>query len=215
MVKIMKKIIFCIIFIFSSFCFSQENMEESANENSPKENGATSLTETNGKQTLKKAPQEKTFAELPQGYRKIMLGMDMESTKAALKEDSVFGYRGERYLSILAGKNRSLIETEGSSNIKRSWFQFYEEKLYIIIIQMDTDKISYYDVYSALCNKYGEPDTLDPKRSIWKNDKTAMILERPLALKYIDLPVFNELLEKSKTDKAYTDILREEFINEL
>ncbi len=159
--------------------------------------------------------EKKTFAELPKGYRKIALGMDIESVKTALLEDSIFGYRGDRDVLLLAGKNRSLIETAGNSNIKRAWFQFYEEKLYIIIIQMDTDKIDYYSVYSALCKKYGEPDTLDPQHSTWKTESAAMILERPLALKYIDMAVFNELIEKSKTDEAYTDILREEFINDL
>ena len=138
----------------------------------------------------------------------------MDAVKEALLKDPIFGYRGERDISLLPGKNRSLIETRGSSNIKRAWFQFYEDNLYIIIIQMDTDKIDYYSMYSALTSKYGEPLSIDPKRAIWKNETVSMILERPLAIKYIDLKVFNELLEKSQTDKAYSDILREEFIND-
>lgn len=195
----MRKFIAGIIFFFLSFCFTQENSEA----------GSSYNTGVSGQA-------EKTvFSELPQGYRDIMLGMDIESVKTALKADGIFGYRGERDVSLMAGKNRSLIETAGQSNIKRAWFQFYDEKLYVITIQMNTDKIDYYSVYSALCKKYGEPNTLDPKRSIWKNENVAMILERPLTLKYIDLAVFNGLIEKSKTDKAYTDILREEFINDL
>lgn len=186
----MKRFLFCILFIFLNLCFTQENSN-------------TSLPE-----------QKLTIQELPQGYRQVKLGMSIENVKDTLKEDPIFGYRGERDISILAGKNRSLIETSGSSNIKRAWFQFYEEKLYIIIIQMNTDNIDYYSVYSALCKKYGEPDTLDPKRALWKNDTVSMILERPLAIKYIDSIVFNELLEKSKTETSYKDIFREEFINE-
>lgn len=195
----MKKCIAGILFFFLTFCFAQENSEAEP----PYKTGAS------------EKPGEAVFSELPQGYRDITLGMDIESVKTALKADSIFGYRGERDISLLAGKSRSLIETAGSSNIKRAWFQFYDEKLYIITIQMNTDKIDYYSIYSALCKKYGDPNTLDPKRSIWKNENIALILERPLALKYIDLTVFNDLIEKNKTDKAYTDILREEFINDL
>lgn len=195
----MKKLFFCIVFILIGFAFSEDT--ESAEE------------------ILKKTETEKTeekpeFAELPAGYREINLGMNMDAVKESLLKDSIFGYRGERDISLLPGKNRSLIETRGSSNIKRAWFQFYEDNLYIIIIQMDTDKIDYYSMYSALTSKYGEPLSIDPKRAIWKNETVSMILERPLAIKYIDLKVFNELLEKSQTDKAYSDILREEFIND-
>ncbi|UTC66980.1 MULTISPECIES: hypothetical protein [unclassified Treponema] len=195
----MKKLFFCVFFIFIGFAFSEDSVSDK---------------ELNGKNAVEKTEESLEFAELPAGYRDINLGMNMDAVKEALLKDSIFGYRGERDISLLPGKNRSLIETKGSSNIKRAWFQFYEENLYIIIIQMDTDRIDYYSMYSALTAKYGEPLTIDPKRAIWKNETVSMILERPLAIKYIDLKVFNELLEKSQTDKAYSDILREEFIND-
>ncbi|UTC62424.1 hypothetical protein E4O00_12655 [Treponema sp. OMZ 788] len=195
----MKKFLLCIVFSLISLGFSEDAASD--------------------KEMLDKNPPEKTenvsqFAELPSGYRGIILGMNADSAKDALLKDSIFGYRGERDVSLLPGKNRSLIETKGSSNIKRAWFQFYEDSLYIIIIQMDTDKIDYYSMYAALSAKYGEPLSIDPKRAIWKNETVSMILERPLAIKYIDLKVFDALLEKSQTDKAYSDILREEFIND-
>jgi len=185
----MKKLFFCIVFILIGFAFSEE---------------AESNKEILKKTETEKKEEKPEFAELPAGYREISLGMNMDAVKEALLKDPIFGYRGERDISLLPGKNRSLIETRGSSNIKRAWFQFYEDNLYIIIIQMDTDKIDYYSMYSALTSKYGEPLSID----------VSMILERPLAIKYIDLKVFNELLEKSQTDKAYSDILREEFIND-
>ena len=158
--------------------------------------------------------EKKKYAELPAGYRGISVGMGFEEVKKALTEDPVFGYRGERDISLLPTPNRTLIETAGSMNIKRSWFQFYEDKLYIIIIQMDTDKIDYYSVYSALTEKYGEPALIDPKRAVWKNESVSLTLERPLAVKYIDLAVFNGLLEKSGTEKVASDIMREEFIHD-
>ena len=63
----------------------------------------------------KKEPPVLEIAEnpktLPQGYRSIKLGMSVEETKKALKADSLFGYRGERDVSLLPGENRMLIET--------------------------------------------------------------------------------------------------------
>lgn len=193
----MRKLIFCIAFILIGLAFSEDSKKNQENKNTSSSN-QESISE---------------FAELPSGYRDISLGMNIEAVKEELLKDPIFGYRGERDISLLPGKERTLIETKGSGNIKRAWFQFYEDKLYVIIIQMDTDKIDYYSIYSALNSKYGEPLSIDPKRAIWKNESISMILERPLAVKYIDLEVFNALLEKSQTDKAYSDILKEEFIN--
>lgn len=196
----MKKLFFCLVLACFSFSFAED--------------AKSNQSSVEGKNTASLEEKVSEFVELPMGYRDVSLGMNSDSVKEALLKDSIFGYRGERDISLLPGKNRSLIETKGSSNIKRAWFQFYADSLYIIIIQMDTDKIDYYSMYSALTTKYGEPVSIDPKRAVWKNEKISMILERPLAVKYIDLTVFNELLEKSQTDKAYSDILREDFIND-
>lgn len=197
----MKKVI-VVMFLFLNLCFAQENTSGKTTDMQKPEK-----MKTDGKE-------KKEYAELPAGYRNISIGMGFEEVKQALKEDAIFGYRGERDISLLPTQNRTLIETSGSMNIKRSWFQFYEDKLYIIIIQMDTDKIDYYSIYSALTAKYGEPSLIDPKRAVWKNENVSLTLERPLAVKYIDLAVFNELLEKSSTDKAFSDVLREKFIND-
>ncbi len=203
----MKKVII-FMFVVVGLCFAQENTAPSG--------GTSAVRKADTAKTADKMSEKekKKYAELPAGYRGISVGMGFEEVKKALTEDPVFGYRGERDISLLPTPNRTLIETAGSMNIKRSWFQFYEDKLYIIIIQMDTDKIDYYSVYSALTEKYGEPALIDPKRAVWKNESVSLTLERPLAVKYIDLAVFNGLLEKSGTEKVASDIMREEFIHD-
>lgn len=57
---------------------------------------------------------------LPSSYREISLGMAMDAVKEQLLADGLFGYRGERDVSLLPTMNRSLIETVGPSFIKRS-----------------------------------------------------------------------------------------------
>ena len=52
------------------------------------------------------------FAQnIPNGYGGVNLGMTVEQTKKALKDNSDFGYRGDRDVSLFPGENRMLIET--------------------------------------------------------------------------------------------------------
>jgi hypothetical protein len=153
-------------------------------------------------------------APLPDTYRSVSLGMDMDTVKEQLKKDSMFGYRGDRDVSLLHGENRSLIETAGPSFIARSWFQFHEDKLYVMIFRLNTERIDYYSVYTALVEKYGEPESLDPRRALWSDERVTLTLERPLTVKYVDKAVFSQLVETDTKERAITDILREEFLSE-
>lgn len=160
------------------------------------------------------AEAEISISAYPQTYRSISLGMDIEIVKQQLLADSLFGYRGERDVSLLSGENRSLIETVGYSFIRRSWFQFLEERLYIMTFNLDFSRLDYFSLYSSLVAKYGEPNTLDPKKAVWQDESVMLSLERPLTVKYIDLVTFNAILEEAGTEKAVSDILRENFISE-
>ena len=53
--------------------------------------------------------------KLSRGYGGVELGMTVEQTKAKLKENSDFGYTGDRDVSLLPGENRTLIETDAVS----------------------------------------------------------------------------------------------------
>ena len=164
----------------------------------------TSPAKTNGQQVK---------AALPAEYRSIKLGMGIDAVKEALKQDAVFGYRGERDVSLLPTENRSLIESAGSYFISRSWFQFYKDNLYTMIFKLNTDTVDYYSVYSKFCEKYGEPASINPQRAVWEDEHTRVVIERPLIVKYIDLTVFNELISQSTTKKAASETNRQNFID--
>lgn len=158
--------------------------------------------------------------ELPQGFANIRLGMSVDEVKEALQKDSQFGYRGERDVSLLPGENRVLIETDTSrtapySFLDRCYFQFYEDKLYIITINMRTNRLDHYSVFSSLCKKYGNPTTLNPEKSEWENTSILMSLERPLTIKYTDRVVFERLLQESLVEHSYAEKSREEFLQGL
>ena len=140
--------------------------------------------------------------------------MSLETVKDALKADAIFGYRGERDFSLLAAPNRSLIETQGSAFIERAWFQFNEESLYTITLKLNTAKVDHYSIYKHFCEKYGEPLDINPHRAIWENETVRITIEKPLTVKYLDLSVFNSMLEKSQTETAKSEKNREAFVEE-
>lgn len=162
-----------------------------------------------------------SFAQsLPEGYASVRLGMSVEQVKKELKNDPQFGYRGDRDVSMLPGQDKVLIETDTSrtnplSYLDRCWFQFYDGKLYIITININKDKMDHYSVFSTLCKKYGNPQTLNPEKSEWKDGRVMMSLERPLALKYTDQKVFEELQNKAKVQETIEEERKEDFLNSL
>ncbi len=158
------------------------------------------------------------FEDLPNGYGGITLGMSVEQTKEALKKNGDFGYNGDRDVSLLPGENRVLIETDARiiarwSFLEQCWFQFYDDKLYTIILNLNKTKVDYYSVYSSLVKKYGQPAEFSPERSVWKNDTIQLSLERPLLLKYIDLNTFDSLVNEAKVEKTAQEKMRDEFLN--
>ena len=158
-------------------------------------------------------------APLPDGYGNVHLGMSLDETKQQLLKNSDFGYSGDRDVSLLPGDARILIETNaaggrGSPFLTQCWFQFYNEQLYIITININTEKVDYYSMFTTLCNKYGEPESLDPQKAVWRNDEITMQLEKPLSVKYIDNETFDMLKTASTIEKSYEEKNKQAFLDE-
>jgi hypothetical protein len=158
--------------------------------------------------------------EIPHGYKNITLGMSLQETKDNLVKDSDFGYHGDRDVSLIPNSSKTLIETDsehglGSNFLTHCWFQFFNDELYIITINLNPERIDYYSVFTTLCKKYGEPDSFDPKSATWKNEETTMSLEKPLTLKYIDNNLFEQTQNYSNIQASPTEITQEMFLNEL
>ena len=158
--------------------------------------------------------------KLSRGYGGVELGMTVEQTKAKLKENSDFGYTGDRDVSLLPGENRTLIETDAVSGhsfgfLERCWFQFHNDSLYIITININRELMDHYSVFTALCKKYGDPVSLSPEKSVWKDENYSMSLERPLTLKYVNQKVFEDLQNKSLVSPSGREITRDMFLDGL
>jgi hypothetical protein len=150
----------------------------------------------------------------PRGFRSVELGMGLEQVKQLLIDDALYDYRGDPDISFLPQPPQTLIETSGSSFVRRAYFQFDQERLYIIILSMDPDRLDYYTLYSTLAGKYGEPTRLDPTEAVWQFDGTRLSLERPLNVKYIDSAVFQALKEEGQVQEDLWEISKENFLQQ-
>jgi hypothetical protein len=155
-------------------------------------------------------------AEAPaRAFRGVELGMDRDTAIAALKKDPVFSYRGPEDLSLLPSPNQSLIEVTGLSFVKRGFFQFYEGKLWTMILELNTDKVDHYSVYTSLVAKYGEPALLDPKEARWEDKATRMAIERPLTLRYMDMAVYAKISAGQSAKVGAQELDRQGFLGGL
>ena len=152
---------------------------------------------------------------LPAEFRGIKLGMSIEEVETLLSKDSMFMYRGPEDVSLLPARNQSLIEASGDSFVKRAFFQFYDSKLWVIVVFLNPEKMDHYSLYTTLVAKYGDPALLDPKEARWEDKVTRMALERPLTLRYMDMAVFTKLAEGSAAAAGAEELARRDFLGGL
>jgi len=151
--------------------------------------------------------------ELPFGYGEIELGMELEAVQDLLMSNPNFSYRGEPDVSMLPQDKQKLIDCDGVHFVDRAFFQFEDEKLYLIIIIMDQEFIDHFSIYTSFLEKYGQPSFLNPSKANWEDEKVIISLERPLSLKYMDRQVFKQLLSDSENESTMEAVMREDFIN--
>ncbi len=151
---------------------------------------------------------------IPMSFRKLSLGMGLDEVKAALKEDTLFRYRGDPDVSFLPQTSQYLIECEGTTYLRRAYFQFADSRLFIMILVLDSQKLDHYSLFSTLTAKYGQPTSLSPEESVWQSEPVRFSLERPLTVKYIDNRTFAAILAKGGAQKDLDQISREKFLEQ-
>ncbi len=153
-------------------------------------------------------------ADIPEGFGKIILGMNMEDVKSELKADGNFNFRGSPDISILRREDQSLIECRGYDFIERAFFQFKEDSLYSITILLNQEVMDHYSMFTTLTGKYGDPVRRDPERSVWESETTTIALERPLQIKYLNRKVMDEITSNGRMEKSLSELSREQFLNQ-
>ncbi|MFW6292089.1 MAG: hypothetical protein ACOC7V_07135 [Spirochaetota bacterium] len=159
------------------------------------------------------APREP--GRLQRGFSSLELGMSMEQTRAALGTDPSFRYRGDPDVSFLPRTEVPVIEVAGRAFIDTAVLQFRDQTLYVISLVLDPSRLDYFAVYESLVEQYGEPDALDPGQAIWESEDTRIALERPLTVKYLDVPTFRGIVESGEMDEALDEVTRDRFLEQL
>lgn len=158
--------------------------------------------------------EEESGKTLPRQFREIVLGMTLDDLKSALEEDRMFNFRGDRDVSFLPAREESLVETSGSSFIRRAFFQLRDGELFIMAFTLNTAMIDHYSVFTDLVGKYGQPSYLDPKEAVWETEEIRLSVERPLTVKYIDKKVFDDIVNESSLVESRRIRQRQEFLDE-
>jgi hypothetical protein len=153
-------------------------------------------------------------AELPRQFHQLALGMSLDELKDNLLRDDLFNFRGDRDVSFLPVREQSLVETTGSSFIRRAFFQLRDGEVFIMAFTLNTEIIDHYSVFTQFVEKYGEPSWLDPRAAVWETETTRISIERPLTVKYIDRTVFNDIINESGLIESGHVRLRQEFLND-
>ena len=151
---------------------------------------------------------------VPRQFRALELGMSLDDLRAALAQDGLFSFRGERDVSFLPMRQEALVETTGNSFIRRAHFQLAEGEVFIMSFSLDPRLVDHYSVFTRLVSRYGQPLTLNPLEAVWEDGYTRISIERPLTVKYVDRVVFDRLREEARTREAWDTMLREEFLAE-
>ncbi|MCL2243722.1 MAG: hypothetical protein FWC03_04550 [Treponema sp.] len=151
---------------------------------------------------------------LPRQFREFYLGMSLDDLKENLITDGYFNFRGDRDVSFLPVRNQSLVETTGTSFIRRAFFQLRDGEVFIMSFSLNTGIIDHYSVFTQFVEKYGQPSSLDPGTAVWETGETRIAIERPLTVKYIDKAVFNDIVNESSLSESGHVKLRQDFLNE-
>ena len=159
-------------------------------------------------------PDDSQAPALPRQFRQLGLGMSLDNLKENLTKDDLFNFRGDRDVSFLPAREQSLVETTGSSFVKRAFFQLRDGAVFIMAFSMNTEIIDHYSIFTRFVTQYGEPSYLDPKEAVWETDETRIAVERPLTVKYIDKRIFDDIVNESGLIESGQVRRRQEFLDE-
>ena len=157
---------------------------------------------------------QEAVLDVPDRFGNIVLGMSMETVKKELLADGNFNFQGDPDISILRRPDQSLIECRGYDFIERAFFQFEEDSLYSITILLNQEMLDHYSLFTTLSGKYGDPDRLDPERSVWESKTNILALERPLQIKYMDREVLEGIATGGKISASLSELSREQFLEQ-
>lgn len=142
---------------------------------------------------------------LPVGFMNIFLGMDLDTVKNELLNNNWFDYKGPPDVTMLNTPDLSLIECDGRAFVEKAYFQFHKEKLFIITIVLNQQRIDFYTMHTAFEEKYGKAFLVNPTGAYWENETVNISVEKPVRVKYMD-KVAMEAMEAGRVEIEDRDL---------
>ncbi len=149
-----------------------------------------------------------------EGFAGIAIGIQFSELDQLLRRSSFFHYRGEDDVSLSPGRQRRILEVEGSQFIQRGIFQLVDGRLFSITLMINPELSDHYSLFTTFSQKYGEPNSFGPQRIIWENDVVRLTLERPLTVQYLDIAVFSQLQDEGRAQDSMREISRQLFLEQ-
>lgn len=153
--------------------------------------------------------------DLNSGYKDIKLGMSKDQVSGLLKKSVDFDAQREEVLSIRLEPDSEIISAKGRGYINRAYFHFSKGVLFQIFMLFDHKKIDYYSLLKNNTKKYGNPQNFDPESSSWENKEIKIVIEKPSSIKYLFLPIWNDLIKKDSSPDDLNLEMRNKFIDNL
>ena len=151
---------------------------------------------------------------LPRQFRELSLGMSLDGLRDALAADAMFNFRGDRDVSFIPIREESLVETTGSSFVRRAFFQLRDGELFIMSFTLNTDMMDHHSMFTTFVQRYGQPTYLNPREAVWDDGATRISLERPLTVRYIDRGVFDDIVSDSALVESRRVMDFQDFLDE-
>ena len=148
----------------------------------------------------------------PRGFRSLILGMTLDAVKAALRREPLFSFAGDPVVSLLPTGDQQIIETDGSAFIERGYFQFADDRLFLLTLRLDPARVDYFSMLSTLSDKYGNPEELSPRDAVWQFGDVRLALERPVVVKYQDTAVTEQQVDAAEAPLRLRDVTLELFL---
>ena len=84
----------------------------------------------------------------------------------------------------------------------------------IRLLESNQEMLDHFSLYTTLSGKYGNPDRLDPERSVWESESNILALERPLQIKYMDRKIIEGITTEGKISASLSELSLEQFLDQ-
>jgi len=139
--------------------------------------------------------------------------MSLDEAKEALENSRYFAYRGSPDLSLRPGTQEPIIRARGLGFVEEVYLQFSNERLYSLIVHINTENNDYLSFYNRFSGDYGRPAQLSPEFAQWEDSETRIRLDKPLRVLYLDVKTFGQMVEENRIEQASGAYSRDIFMD--